>query len=144
EALQEFEAEAPDVFNHNLETVPRLYRQARPGANYKWSLKLLQEYKKRRPDVLTKSGLMVGLGETKEEIFETMADLRAHDVDMLTIGQYLQPSRDHLPVARYVHPDEFAEYEQRAAELGFTHAACGPLVRSSYHADKQAKGEVVR
>lgn len=144
EALQEFEAEAPDVFNHNLETVPRLYRQARPGANYKWSLKLLQEYKKRRPDVLTKSGLMVGLGETKEEIFQTMEDLRAHDVDMLTIGQYLQPSRDHLPVDRYVHPDEFAEYEQRAAELGFTHAACGPLVRSSYHADKQAKGEVVR
>lgn len=144
EALQEFAAEAPDVFNHNLETVPRLYRQARPGANYKWSLKLLQEYKKRRPDVLTKSGLMVGLGETKEEIFQTMEDLRAHDVDMLTIGQYLQPSRDHLPVERYVHPDEFAEYEQRAAELGFTHAACGPLVRSSYHADKQAKGEVVR
>lgn len=144
EALREFEAEAPDVFNHNLETVPRLYRQARPGANYKWSLKLLQEYKKRRPDVLTKSGLMVGLGETKEEIFQTMEDLRAHDVDMLTIGQYLQPSRDHLPVDRYVHPDEFAEYEARAAELGFTHAACGPLVRSSYHADKQARGEVVR
>lgn len=144
EALREFEAEAPDVFNHNLETVPRLYRQARPGANYNWSLRLLQEYKKRRPDVLTKSGLMVGLGETKEEIFQVMEDLRAHDVDMLTIGQYLQPSRDHLAVDRYAHPDEFAEYEQRAAELGFTRAACGPLVRSSYHADKQAKGEVVR
>lgn len=144
EALQHFEAEAPNVFNHNLETVPRLYRQARPGANYKWSLKLLQVYKQRRPDVLSKSGLMVGLGETKEEIFEVMEDLRAHDVDMLTIGQYLQPSRDHLPVARYVHPDEFVEYEQRAAELGFVHAACGPLVRSSYHADKQAHGELVR
>lgn len=144
EALQHFETEAPDVFNHNLETVPRLYRQARPGANYKWSLKLLQEYKKRRPDVITKSGLMVGLGESKDEIFDVMEDLRAHDVDMLTIGQYLQPSRDHLPVARYVHPDEFVEYEERAAELGFVHAACGPLVRSSYHADKQAHGEVVR
>lgn len=144
EALQEFEREAPDVFNHNLETVPRLYRQARPGANYKWSLKLLQEYKKRRPDVITKSGLMVGLGEEKEEIFAVMEDMRAHDIDMLTIGQYLQPSRDHLPVARYVHPDEFAEYEARATELGFKQAACGPLVRSSYHADKQAHGEKVR
>ncbi|MEX1032271.1 MAG: lipoyl synthase [Cellvibrionaceae bacterium] len=144
EALKEFELDAPDVFNHNLETVPRLYRQARPGANYRWSLELLQEYKQRRPDVITKSGLMVGLGETKEEIFDVMEDLRGHQVDMLTIGQYLQPSRDHLPVARYVHPDEFAEYEQRARELGFAHAACGPLVRSSYHADKQAQGEVVR
>jgi lipoic acid synthetase len=144
EALREFENEAPDVFNHNLETVPRLYRQARPGANYKWSLKLLQEYKKRRPDVITKSGLMVGLGETKEEIIEVMEHMREHDIDMLTIGQYLQPSRDHLPVARYVHPDEFAEYEEKAAQLGFAQAACGPLVRSSYHADKQAHGEVVR
>ncbi|MCW8195296.1 lipoyl synthase [Proteobacteria bacterium 005FR1] len=144
EALREFEKEAPDVFNHNLETVPRLYRQARPGANYKWSLKLLQEYKKRRPDVITKSGLMVGLGETKEEIIAVMEDMREHDIDMLTIGQYLQPSRDHLPVARYVHPDEFAEYEEKAAKLGFAQAACGPLVRSSYHADKQAHGEVVR
>lgn len=144
EALREFEKEAPDVFNHNLETVPRLYRQARPGANYKWSLKLLQEYKKRRPDIITKSGLMVGLGETKDEILEVMQDMREHDIDMLTIGQYLQPSRDHIPVARYVHPDEFAEYEKKAAELGFTHAACGPLVRSSYHADKQAQGELVR
>ena len=142
-ALDILEAEAPDVFNHNLETVPRLYRQARPGANYKWSLTLLQEYKQRRPDVLTKSGLMVGLGETKEEIFQVMRDMRAHDIDMLTIGQYLQPSRDHLPVARYVHPDEFGEYRQLAAEIGFRHAACGPLVRSSYHADKQAHGEMV-
>ncbi|WP_423898083.1 lipoyl synthase [Candidatus Pelagadaptatus aseana] len=143
-ALDILENEAPNVFNHNLETVPRLYRQSRPGANYKWSLKLLQEYKKRRPDVLTKSGLMVGLGETKEEIFEVLRDMREHDIDMLTIGQYLQPSRDHLPVERYVHPDEFEEYTQLANELGFVHAACGPLVRSSYHADKQAHGETVK
>ncbi len=143
-ALDILEAEAPDVFNHNLETVPRLYRQARPGANYKWSLQLLQAFKKRRPDVMTKSGLMVGLGETKEEIFQVMRDMREHDIDMLTIGQYLQPSRDHLPVARYVHPDEFAEYTALANELGFKRAACGPLVRSSYHADKQAHGEEVK
>ncbi|AFU98610.1 lipoyl synthase [Simiduia agarivorans] len=140
-ALDILEAEAPDVFNHNLETVPRLYRQARPGANYAWSLKLLKEYKARRPDVLTKSGLMVGLGETKEEIIEVMRNLREHDVDMLTIGQYLQPSKDHLPVDRYVHPDEFDEYTRLAEDMGFKHAACGPLVRSSYHADKQAHGE---
>lgn len=143
-ALDILEQEAPDVFNHNLETVPRLYRQSRPGANYKWSLKLLKEYKARRPDVLTKSGLMVGLGETKEEIFEVMRDMREHDIDMLTIGQYLQPSKDHLPVDRYVHPDEFDEYTRLADELGFKHAACGPLVRSSYHADKQAHGEEVK
>ncbi len=143
-ALEILEAQAPDVFNHNLETVPRLYRQSRPGANYKWSLKLLQEFKRRRPDVLTKSGLMVGLGETKEEIFEVMQDMRDHDIDMLTIGQYLQPSREHLAVDRYVHPDEFDEYTAKAKELGFKHAACGPLVRSSYHADKQAHGEEVK
>ncbi len=140
-ALDIFEAEAPDVFNHNLETVPRLYRQSRPGANYQWSLQLLQKYKQRRPDVLTKSGLMVGLGETKEEIIEVLKDLRAHDVDMLTIGQYLQPSKEHLAVDRFVHPDEFDEYSAIAKQLGFKHAACGPLVRSSYHADKQAQGE---
>ena len=143
-ALDILEAEAPDVFNHNLETVPRLYRQARPGANYKWSLTLLKEYKARRPDVMTKSGLMVGLGETKEEIFAVLEDMRAYDIDMLTIGQYLQPSKEHLPVERYVHPDEFEEYRQRAEELGFKHAACGPLVRSSYHADQQAHGETVK
>lgn len=143
-ALDILEKDAPDVFNHNLETVPRLYRQSRPGANYKWSLKLLQEFKARRPDVLTKSGLMVGLGETKEEIFEVMKDMRDHDIDMLTIGQYLQPSREHLPVERYVHPDEFDEYTAKANELGFKRAACGPLVRSSYHADKQAHGEIVK
>ncbi len=143
-ALDILAAEAPDVFNHNLETVPGLYRQARPGANYKWSLKLLQEYKKRRPDVLTKSGLMVGLGETKEEIFAVMRDMREHDIDMLTIGQYLQPSREHLPVARFVEPAEFDEYTAYAEEIGFKHAACGPLVRSSYHADRQAHGEQVK
>lgn len=143
-ALDILAHEPPDVFNHNLETVPRLYRQARPGANYQWSLDLLKRYKEMKPDVLTKSGLMVGLGETKEEIFEVLRDMREHNIDMLTIGQYLQPSRDHLPVARYVEPAEFDEYAAVAKELGFTHAACGPLVRSSYHADKQAHGEVVK
>lgn len=144
EALDILDKDAPDVFNHNLETVPRLYRQSRPGANYRWSLTLLQEFKKRRSDVLTKSGLMVGLGETKEEIFEVMRDMREHNIDMITIGQYLQPSKDHLPVARYVHPDEFEAYTQYGKELGFKHAACGPLVRSSYHADKQAHNEDVK
>lgn len=143
-ALDILKGEAPDVFNHNLETVPRLYREARPGANYKWSLALLQKYKALRPDVLTKSGLMVGLGETKEEIIEVMRDMREHDIDMLTIGQYLQPSKDHLPVRRFVEPAEFDEYAELAKEMGFTHAACGPLVRSSYHADKQAHGELVK
>jgi lipoic acid synthetase len=142
-AIDILAADPPDVFNHNLETVPRLYRQSRPGANYKWSLQLLKEYKAKRPDVKTKSGLMVGLGETKEEIFEVMRDMREHDIDMLTIGQYLQPSKDHLPVERFVHPDEFDEYTAMAKELGFVHAACGPLVRSSYHADKQAHGEEI-
>ncbi len=143
-ALDILQQTPPDVFNHNLETVPRLYRQARPGANYKWSLELLKKYKARKNDVLTKSGLMVGLGEDKEEIIAVMRDMREHDIDMLTIGQYLQPSKDHLPVARYVEPAEFDEYASIAKELGFTHAACGPLVRSSYHADKQAHGEVVK
>ena len=135
---------APDVFNHNLETVPRLYREARPGANYQWSLDLLKKYKQRRPDVLTKSGLMVGLGETKEEIFEVMQNMRDHNIDMLTIGQYLQPSKDHLPVKRYVTPEEFQEYKDLADKIGFQRAACGPLVRSSYHADQQAHGGDVR
>lgn len=143
-ALDILEQEPPDVFNHNLETIPRLYRQSRPGANYKWSLELLRKYKERKPDVLTKSGLMVGLGETKEEIIDVLKDMREHQIDMLTIGQYLQPSRDHLPVDRYVEPAEFDEYAAVAHELGFKHAACGPLVRSSYHADKQAHGEVVK
>ena len=130
----------PDVFNHNLETAPRLYRKARPGANYKWSLELLKKFKEQHPDVPTKSGLMMGLGETKEEIIEVLKDLRAHGVTMLTLGQYLAPSRHHLPVERYVPPSEFDELKEVALELGFTHAACGPFVRSSYHADMQAQG----
>lgn len=134
----------PDVFNHNLETAPRLYTKARPGANYQWSLDLLKRFGEANPSVPTKSGLMVGLGETNEEILEVMQDLRNHGVTMLTIGQYLQPSRHHLPVERYVTPDEFRMFEQKAKEMGFVHAACGPLVRSSYHADKQAAGEEVR
>jgi lipoic acid synthetase len=131
-------ATPPDVFNHNLETVPRLYRQARPGADYAHSLALLKAFKARNPDIPTKSGLMVGIGETDAEIFAVMRDLRAHDVDMLTIGQYLAPSGHHLPVRRYVHPETFALYAQQARVLGFSHAACGPMVRSSYHADEQA------
>ncbi|WP_339641049.1 lipoyl synthase [uncultured Porticoccus sp.] len=134
----------PDVFNHNMETIPRLYREARPGANYQWSLKLLQEYKRLNPGIPTKSGLMVGLGETREELLSTLDDLRAHDVDMLTVGQYLQPSKNHLPVDRFVHPDEFAEYAEYARRIGFSQVASGPLVRSSYHADKQARGEAVQ
>lgn len=142
-ALDILSAEPPDVFNHNMETVPSLYRQARPGANYEWSLRLLQEFGARNPGVPTKSGLMVGLGETREELLRTIDDLRAHDVSMLTVGQYLQPSKDHLPVERFVHPDEFREYADYAYSIGFKHVASGPLVRSSYHADRQARGEVV-
>lgn len=138
-ALDIFEQSPPDVMNHNLETIPRLYKQARPGADYEHSLKLLSQFKERCPDVPTKSGLMVGLGETNEEIIEVMRDLRAHNVDMLTIGQYLQPSEHHLPVLRYVTPDEFKELEAKAYEMGFTHAAIGAMVRSSYHADQQAE-----
>jgi lipoyl synthase len=137
-ALGVLDEAPPDVMNHNLETVPRLYAQARPGSDYAHSLKLLGDFKARHPAVPTKSGLMVGLGETYEEIVAVMRDLRAHAVDMLTVGQYLQPSRHHLAVARYAHPDEFRALEEEAARLGFSHAACGPLVRSSYHADKQA------
>ena len=133
-------ASPPDVFNHNLETVPRLYRQARPGADYENSLRLLKAFKALQPAVPTKSGLMVGLGETDEEILATLRDLRAHDVEMLTIGQYLAPSGHHLPVLRYVHPDIFAMYAREAAAMGFAHAASAPLVRSSYHADLQAHG----
>jgi lipoic acid synthetase len=130
----------PDVMNHNLETVPRLYKQARPGADYAHSLRLLADFKARNPAIPTKSGLMVGLGETDEEILQVMRDLRAQGVDMLTIGQYLAPSGHHLPVTRYVHPDVFAMFEREAAAMGFSHAACAPLVRSSYHADQQAHG----
>jgi lipoic acid synthetase len=139
-ALGILDAAPPDVMNHNLETVPRLYRQARPGSDYAHSLALLRDFKASHADVPTKSGLMVGLGETNDEILEVMRDLRAHRVDMLTIGQYLQPSRHHLPVTRFVHPDEFRMFEQEAAKMGFVNAACGPMVRSSYHADLQAQG----
>lgn len=138
-ALEAFAQDLPDVMNHNLETVPRLYRQARPGADYAHSLRLLAEFKARHPEVATKSGLMVGLGETDEEIVQVMRDLRAHGCDMLTIGQYLQPSSGHLPVERYVPPQTFAAFEREALALGFRHAACGPLVRSSYWADRQAQ-----
>jgi lipoic acid synthetase len=137
-ALEILNGGPPDVMNHNLETVPRLYKQARPGSNYEHSLKLLQEFKRLHPSVPTKSGLMLGLGETDEEILDVMRDLRAHDVDMLTIGQYLQPSEHHLPVVRYPHPDTFAMLEREAYAMGFTHAAVGAMVRSSYHADEQA------
>ncbi len=137
-AIEKLSAAPPDVMNHNLETVPRLYKQARPGADYAHSLKLLADFKAKHPNVPTKSGLMVGLGETDDEIIEVMRDLRTHGVDMLTIGQYLQPTGHHLPVLRYVEPAQFSRFEQIAAELGFVHAACGPLVRSSYHADQQA------
>ncbi|MGX9419030.1 lipoyl synthase [Vibrio sp. RC27] len=143
-ALELLKDNPPDVFNHNLETSPRLYRKARPGANYKWSLTLLKKFKEQHPDVPTKSGLMMGLGETKEEIIEVLKDLRAHGVTMLTLGQYLAPSRHHLPVERYVPPEEFDELKDIALELGFTHAACGPFVRSSYHADLQAKGMEIK
>jgi len=138
-ALTILDAAPPDVMNHNLETVPRLYRQARPGSDYAHSLALLRDFKARHADVPTKSGLMVGLGETNDEILDVMRDLRAHGVDMLTIGQYLQPSKHHLPVLRFPHPDEFRMFEQEAVRMGFVHAACGPMVRSSYHADAQAK-----
>jgi lipoic acid synthetase len=130
----------PDVMNHNLETVPRLYKLARPGSDYLHSLHLLRDFKTHFPDVPTKSGLMVGLGETDDEILATMRDMRAHAIDMLTIGQYLQPTAGHLPVLRYVHPDVFASFEREAMAMGFRHAAVGALVRSSYHADKQAEG----
>ena len=137
-ALGILNAGPPDVMNHNLETVPRLYKQARPGSDYQHSLKLLSEFKALHPDVPTKSGLMLGLGETDEEILQVMRDLREHNVDMLTIGQYLQPSEHHLPVLRYVHPETFAMFEREAYDMGFTHAAVGAMVRSSYHADEQA------
>jgi lipoyl synthase len=137
-ALAILKAAPPDVMNHNLETVPRLYKEARPGSDYQHSLQLLAQFKKEVPGVPTKSGIMVGLGETDEEILQTMRDMRAHQIDMLTIGQYLAPSSSHLPVRRYVHPDTFVMFEQEAKAMGFTHAAVGAMVRSSYHADQQA------
>ncbi|MGP1517518.1 MAG: lipoyl synthase [Ottowia sp.] len=139
-ALDILQTNPPDVMNHNLETVPRLYKQARPGADYAFSLNLLKKFKARHPDIPTKSGLMVGLGETDEEILQVMRDMREHNIDMLTIGQYLAPTSSHLPVQRYVTPDTFKMYKAEAVRMGFTQAAVGALVRSSYHADKQAQG----
>ncbi|MGQ7247513.1 lipoyl synthase [Halomonas sp. V046] len=143
-ALDTLETTPPDVFNHNLETVPSLYRKVRPGADYQWSLDLLKGYKARRPDVLTKSGLMLGVGETDEQVIEVMRDLRAHDVNMLTLGQYMQPSRNHLAVDRWVTPATFDWFAEQGRAMGFTHVASGPLVRSSYHADQQAHGIEVK
>ena len=137
-ALEILRAAPPDVMNHNLETAPRLYKEARPGSDYAFSLNLLKKFKALFPHVPTKSGLMVGLGETDEEILAVMQDMRDHHIDMLTIGQYLAPSGHHLPVRRYVHPDTFKMFEARARDMGFSHAAVGPMVRSSYHADVQA------
>jgi lipoic acid synthetase len=137
-ALEILKAAPPDVMNHNLETIPRLYREARPGSDYAFSLNLLKKFKALHPGVPTKSGLMVGLGETDEEILRVMQDMREHGIDMLTIGQYLAPSTSHLPVRRYVHPDTFRMFEAKAKEMGFSHAAVGAMVRSSYHADQQA------
>jgi len=143
-ALEIFKQAPPDVFNHNLETIPRLYRECRPGANYQWSLTLLKKFKEQHPSISTKSGLMMGMGEENEEMQTVLDDLRAHNVDMLTLGQYLQPSKHHFPVKRYVPPAEFDALGDYAKEIGFTHAACGPMVRSSYHADKQAAGIEVK
>jgi lipoic acid synthetase len=141
-ALELIEHGPPDVFNHNLETVPRLYRQVRPGSDYRWSLELLQRFKARNSGVPTKSGLMLGLGEEIEEVEQVMRDLREHAVEMLTLGQYLQPSRHHLPVHRFVEPEQFERLAVLGRDLGFTHVASGPMVRSSYHADQQAAGLV--
>ena len=139
-AFDSMEGFPPDVFNHNLETVPRLYRQCRPGSDYEWSLSLLSNHKEKFPDVPTKSGMMLGLGETISEVREVMRDMREHNIDMLTLGQYLQPSREHLPVERFVTPAEFDELADYGYEIGFAHVASGPMVRSSYHADRQAAG----
>jgi lipoic acid synthetase len=141
-ALEILNSAPPDVFNHNLETVPGLYKKVRPGSDYAWSLNLLKRFKALHPDVPTKSGLMLGVGESIEEVEQVMRDLRAHDCDMLTLGQYLQPGKHHLPLVRYVHPDEFDALGKLGYELGFTHVASGPMVRSSYHADQQAKDVV--
>jgi lipoic acid synthetase len=142
-ALAALQPQLPDVFNHNLETVPRLYKQARPGADYQWSLKLIQTFKQANPNVPTKSGIMLGLGEELDEVREVMRDLREHDCDMLTLGQYLQPSKFHLPVIRYVTPAEFNQLREDALKMGFSNVASGPMVRSSYHADQQAAGKVL-
>ena len=139
-ALEILKQAPPDIMNHNLETIPRLYKEARPGSDYQFSLNLLRKFKEMFPAIPTKSGLMVGLGETDVEILEVMRDMRANNIDMLTIGQYLAPSTSHLPVRRYVHPDAFAMFEAKAYEMGFKHASVGAMVRSSYHADQQAHG----
>jgi lipoyl synthase len=138
-ALEILSKTQPDVFNHNLETVPSLYLKVRPGSDYQWSLSLLKQYKEQAPGVITKSGIMVGIGETQAEVIQVLQDMQAHKIDMVTIGQYLQPSRDHLPIERFLHPDEFAEFERIGMEMGFRHVASGPLVRSSYHADQQSR-----
>ncbi|VAW55701.1 Lipoyl synthase [hydrothermal vent metagenome] len=143
-ALEIMHRSPPDVFNHNLETIPRLYKKCRPGSDYQWSLDLLKRFKHSHPDVKTKSGLMLGLGEELDEVIEEMKDMRKHDVDMLTLGQYLQPSKHHLAVERYVTPEEFDELYKVGMKLGFKHVASGPMVRSSYHADLQAHGEFRR
>jgi lipoic acid synthetase len=139
-ALKILHQAPPDVFNHNLETVPRLYKKVRPGSDYRWSLDLLKQFKQEHPEVPSKSGLMLGLGETIAEVEQVMQDMRAHHVEMLTLGQYLQPGKHHLPVDRFVHPDEFEALGEKARELGFSKVASGPMVRSSYHADQQAAG----
>jgi len=141
-AIRILEATPPDVFNHNLETIPRLYKQSRPGSDYAWSLSLLQKFKEAHPNVPTKSGVMLGLGETIEEVKVVMQDLRDHGCNMLTLGQYLQPSKEHLPVERYVTPAEFDELAVVGKKMGFSHVASGPMVRSSYHADQQASGVI--
>lgn len=142
-ALQQMARALPDVFNHNLETIPRLYKAARPGADYQWSLSLLKEFKAAHPEIQTKSGLMVGLGENNDEILQVMRDMRAHNVDMLTIGQYLQPSQHHLVLQRYVTPEEFEMFRMEGEKMGFSNVASGPMVRSSYHADLQARGDSI-
>ncbi|MCK4586146.1 MAG: lipoyl synthase, partial [Gammaproteobacteria bacterium] len=142
-ALEIMEKAPPDVFNHNLENVPRLYKKIRPGADYQWSLTLIQRFKEMYPDIPTKSGLMLGLGETLDEVVDVLKDLRTHNCDMLTLGQYLQPSLSHLAVERFVTPEEFDQLAETARELGFTNVASGPMVRSSYHADQQAAGQSI-
>jgi lipoic acid synthetase len=141
--LEIFNDSPPDVFNHNLETVPSLYPKVRPGSDYKQSLDLLKSFKERHIKVITKSGLMLGVGETKKQVIDVLKDLRSHNVDMLTLGQYLQPSKHHLAVEEYITPVQFQKYKDIANELGFSQVASGPMVRSSYHADLQAQGELV-
>jgi len=143
-ALEKLQLSLPDVFNHNLETVPALYKKIRPGADYQWSLTLLEKFYLQNPSIPTKTGLMLGLGETKEQVIEVLKDMRSHQVSWLTLGQYLQPSKHHLPVMQYITPQEFEQYGELAKSMGFTHVASGPMVRSSYHADKQASGIEVK